>query len=279
MSTWDLVEKTLNESTLVPVNLSQREVFVVKEAMSVWVRRTLDEASAWDVLGQVKILMEQEMEEGFFDMFKGKKEPEHSAPSGENPELTTAVKGLDPREVQLIRHFKGNAKAKTGNTGEVVALSPKEWQRIKQEIEKQPDYYDKLLGNVVSAQGLAKKIEDKLALTMGKGPSKMVHPDPKPPPELAGKPTDITPSVQGTEKHGSDPGVTAAQMGGASQLGKTGGASPFAKKPTGSAAGAPPNPVSEPKPEDAAARRRRVAAQDAAMMGGKTEPKGKVTVK
>jgi hypothetical protein len=257
VSTWDLIEQTIMTQP-VALPLSARELYVVKEAHAAWVRRTLDEVSAWDVLEQVKILME--------------------AP-GDPPELTKAVKGLDPREVQLIRHFKGNAKSKTGNTGEVVALSPKEWIRIKQEIQRQPDYYDKMLGNVVSADGLAKKIEQQVALATGQKPAQAPPEPVQSPPELSGKPSDITPFVQGPEQYGNmPPGKSPPQpptLGttykSSAQLGQTGGGSPFAKK-TGAAAGAPPRPVSAPQPEDdAAARRRRVAAQDMRSMGAKSK--------
>lgn len=253
MSTWDLIEQVIMAQP-VALPLSRRELFVVKEAHASWVRRTLDESSAWDVLENIKILMESDVDEGFFDMFKSKDKPQ---PPKQSPEMTTAVKGLDPREVQLIRHFKDNAKAKTGETGEIVALSPKEWMKIKQELEKQPEYYDKLLGNIVSADGLAKKIQNKLDLTMGKGgPSKLLSPDPKPDPALSGNPADPTDIQTGPAMYGNE----------------------IPAKKTGSAAGAPPNPVSPAGAESPEARKRRVAAQDMQSMGaGNKDDLDKIT--
>jgi len=244
VSTWELIEQAIMAQP-VALPLSRRELYVVKEAHAAWVRRTLDEASAWDVLENIKILMESDVDEGFFDMFKGKQQ---SPPAKQSPEMTTAVKGLDAREVNLIRQFKGNAKSKTGETGEIVALSPKEWMKIKQELEKQPEYYDKLLGNIVSADGLAKKIQSKLDLTMGKGgPSKLVSPDPKPDPSLGGNPADPTDVQTGAAMYGNDVPLK------------------------GPAAGAPPRPVTSAGPESPEARKRRVAAQDMQSMGAKNK--------
>lgn len=246
MSTWKLIEQAIMAQP-VALPLSRRELYVVKEAHAAWVRNTLDEASAWDVLENIKILMETN--EGFFDMFKG--QDKQQPPAKQSPEMTTAVKGLDAREVNLIRQFKGNAKSKTGETGEIVALSPKEWMNIKQQLEKQPEYYDKLLGNVVSADGLAKKIQNKLDLTMGRGgPSKLVSPDPKPDPALSGSPSDQMDVQTGAAMYGNE--------------------IPVAKK-TGSAAGAPPRPVTSAGPESPEARRRRVAAQDMQSMGAQNK--------
>ncbi len=204
MSTWDVIEGVIMAQPVV-LPLTQRELQVVQEAYAAWVRDTLDEASAWDILARIELLEEAD-------------------------EMTAAVKGLDPKEVNLVRHFKANAKSRTGNTGEVMALTPKEWQRIKQEIEANPEYYDKLLGTEVSAGGLASKIGDQLKLStgIGMGPSKLMHPEvqPQPPPVQKGTPfAKTTPSAQSPEE-----------------------------------------------------RRRRVAAQDAAMMGGQTKPIGKVKV-
>ena len=265
MSTWDLIEKAVMAQP-VAVPLSRREIYVVKEAHASWVKTTLDEASAWDVLENIKILMETN--EGFMDMFKGKpsSEPEKIGLNRPHSE-TTAVKGLTPREVQLVRNFKGNAKSKTGETGEIMALSPKEWLKIKQEIQKQPEYYDKLLGDVETSKNLVKKIEDKLALVMGQGPSKLLAPDIKPPKDLHGNPGDPTDIQTGAAQYGNEIPVKQPDIG---ALGQTGGGSPFAKR-TGSAAGAPPNTLSGPAPESPEARRRRVAAQDMQSMGAKNK--------
>jgi hypothetical protein len=234
MSAWDIIE-SLVMSQPISLPLGRRELYVVREAHAAWVRRTLDEVSVWDVLEKVQTLSE--------------------APGG----MTKAIKGLTPHEAQLIQHFDSNVRSKTGNSGEVIALPPKDWQRIRQEIDANPEYYDNLLGGVVSSQDLSKKIESQLSLAMGKKPAA----EPKPPtdvdPELSGDPEEMTPSIQGSDQYRMDEPRP--------DLGQTGGDSPFASKAGGH--GAPPNPVSAPAPESPEARRRRVAAQDMALMGAK----------
>ena len=123
MTVWNEIEEALNRIP-VKIRLTAREAIAVREAQEWWTERTLNESSAWAAL---QVLSE---------MPSFKQRPGTGAG-------TKAVKGLDSREVQLIRHIKPNAKTKQGNTGEVVALAPQDWLRIAQEIERQPEYYDK----------------------------------------------------------------------------------------------------------------------------------------
>ena len=263
MSTWDKIEEALGAQT-VGVRLTEREAFVVQEALETWADKVIAEASAWDVLANFGLLSE-------WWPFGQKKSAEQPATrSNMTGGGEKAVKGLDPREVELVRTFASNAKSRTGNTGEIMALPPKEWQRIKQEIEAQPDYYDKLLGNVISASGLVKKIEDQLRGVMGAAASAKKEPI-DPGPGMDGAPEEMTPAIHGSAQYSTD------------DFGKPAGeAPPPAVKPKSSrkkvAAPTAP-PAGAPSADDPVSRRKRVAAQDAEMMGGKTKPIGRVKVR
>jgi hypothetical protein len=248
MSAWDVMEEMLNRSP-VSITLSRHEVRVVKEALSYMVREALENTSAWELFENWGTLNE------------------------------TFVTGLLPQEVELLKKLEQGVQSKSGNTGEIVQFTPNTWKKVIDKLNSQSDYYNMLLGGVTTVDDFTQKIEKRLELDMGKA----AHQPTKPasvakPPDLSGDPADPTNILTGPSKFAAEPGATPGQMGGGAPVpqtgaaGGTGGGSPFAKK-TGPAAGAPPNPVSTPKPEDAAARRRRVAAQDAAMMGGEIDPK------
>lgn len=208
MSVWDKIEEAV-QGQPVEIRFTLRELRTVNEARDSWVDRVLEDASAWTVL---RLMIEAQ------------------------PELTKAVKGLVPHEAQLIKHLSRGAQSKTGSTGEVMALAPKEWLRIKQEIDSQPDYYDRMLGGVSTASDISKKIGDQLRLAMGSVPASQPKPKTLPGPEFSGKPADPTPIE-------------------------------------------PRSPFSSAGGDVDIDRRRRVAAQDAALMGGKTKPIGRVKVK
>lgn len=214
MGTWDLLEQFLLEHP-VEVTLTEAEQAVVAEALENWADARIDEASAWDTLA----------------LFEA-----------DEPQLTKAVKGLSPQEVDLVRQFQGNAKSKTGNTGEVVALPPKTWLSIKKELESNPEKYDRALGNPVSIGGLVKKIGDSLGQVMGAHAAGQTSRLPS-----------VAPRIPPVQMPQPVPGKS--QGGGGSAMGGPGGAggsgSPFGSR------------------DDAAARRARVAAQDAEMMGGR----------
>lgn len=215
MSVWNLIEQRIFEQD-VALKFGGREYYVVLEAHASLVRRIVENRSAWDLLEALQM----------------------------------PVKGLDPLEVNIIRHFDRNAQSKQGNTGEVMQLDPKTWLKIKQEIESQSDYYNALLGGVGDITQLVKKIENALSLQMGSKPAAQKKAPVQTPPELSGKPSDITAAATGADMYKQIPAAA----------GGTGG-SPFSSK------------------SNDAERRKRVAAQDAAMMGGNTKPVGKVSVK
>jgi hypothetical protein len=257
VSAWKELEEAL-QAQPVRVKLTQREAFVVQEALGNWANRVLDEASAWDVLENFRLLAE------WWPFSKKSTEKTHPI-ANMTGGGQKAVKGLDPREVQLVRTFASNAKSKSGETGEIMALPPKEWQRIKQEIESQPDYYDQMLGNVISASGLVKKIEDQLRGEMGGAATAKKEPI-DPGPGMDGKPDDVTPAIHGSDQFNVDPtGVPAG--------------SPAKKPPRKRAPTPTAPPAGAPSAGDPVSRRKRVAAQDAQMMGGKTKPIGRVKVR
>ncbi len=193
MSAWDRIEEAVL-SAPVEIRVSPAEALAAREAQRGWAEGIISEASAWAAL---ELVIEADI----------------------GGPLTKAVKGLVPHEAQLVKHMSPGAQSKAGMSGEVMALSPKEWLRIKQEIESQPDYYDRILGGASTAREMSKKIGDQISLAMGSVPA-------------------------------SQPKLQAL-----------------------------PGPEPAPKPQADIDRRRRVAAQDRAMMGGKTKPIGKVSVK
>lgn len=182
MSAWDLIEQVLS-CQHVPVELARREHFAVLEALAAIVRQRLDEGSAWAIL--------EAGEQG-------------------TGAMQAAVKGLDPREVEVIKHHPAarNAKTKTGQTGEVMMLDPKSWQQVKQEIQGNKEYYDMLMGGVGTTDNLLQKITGTLELTMGKKPAHDPGKPTQPPPELSGKPTDPVPFYSGISP---DPALGQAQ--------------------------------------------------------------------
>jgi hypothetical protein len=226
----------------VGLRLTAREAVLVQEALSNWSEARIDEASPWDVLALVE-----------------------AGPMQGPPEMTKAIKGLQPPEVKLIRHFKDNAKSKTGDTGEVVALSPNDWLRIKQEIEANPEQYEQMMGHPVSAVGLAKKIGDQLRLAMG-GAAK----------PHGGALPSVAPKVAPVSQPKA-PAFNAPAQGGAVMGGQPAG--PFGNRSSDDEQAkarqafiSAKNRAMNPAPaaaEDPEARRRRVAAQDMEMMGGK----------
>jgi len=243
MSTWDIIEEMLNRSP-VSIKLERQEVRAVSEALNYIVREALDNTSAWELFENWGTLNE------------------------------TFVTGLTPQEVELLKHIEKGTQSKTGNTGEIVQFTPNTWKKVLDKMNSQSDYYNMLLGGVTTVEDFTKKIEKRLELDMGKA----AQTPPKPAssmPDLSGSPADPTNILTGPSKFGADPGATPAQMGGAAPTGGTGGGSPFAKKTPP----APPAAPAAPPEEDKTARRKRVAAQDAALMGGKTKPQGKVTVR
>ena len=274
MSTWDKIEEVLEAQT-VGVRLTEREAFVVQEALETWADKIIAEASAWDVLANFGLLSE-------WWPFSQKKSAE---PSQTRSDMTgggeKAVKGLDPREVEIVRTFASNAKSRTGNTGEIMALPPKEWQRIKQEIEASPDYYDKLLGNVISASGLVKKIEDQLRGVMGPAAAAKKEPI-DPGPGMDGSPEEMTPAIHGsaqfsTDDFGKPSAEPVSQAGGEEPFTPAPAAKPRSARKKVTAPTAPP--AGAPSADDPVSRRKRVAAQDAEMMGGNTKPIGRVKVR
>jgi hypothetical protein len=271
---WEQIISELEEQTLVSIKLSPREAIVVQEALHNWADGVIAEAPAW----QVAQLMTE------FGWPWGKKSQVPKLRSNMTGGGEKAVKSLDPKEVEVVRSIVPNAKARQGDTGQIMALPPKEWERIKGEIEAKPDYYDKMLGNQVSASGLTKKIGDQLQLATGAIPG--------------GKLKEPEMQVQhGSEQFGNQPassipaGPQHAQSEPATALDDfdVDFEEPAREPEQGftPAASAKPKrshkkkvaPAGAPVEDPVKARRRRVAAQDAALMGGKTEPKGKVRVK
>lgn len=152
---------------------------------------------------------------------------------------TAAVKGLTPHEAELVKQHRAakGSSAKAGNTGMVMSLPPKSWLQIKQELESNPEYYQMLGGGVADPAALAQKIGSTLDLTMGKKPASAALPPPQGLSHglaLGGKESQMTPAVHGAEQFRMD------------------------------------DPTSSKQAEDPAARRKRVAAQDMAMMGAKS---------
>ncbi len=167
MSAWDIIEGIITAQP-VALPLVRRELLVVREAHAAWLRRVLEESSAWDILERIGLLTEEDM--------------------------TAAIKGLSPREIQVIGgvHKGAPLRPKPGHTGEVVALTPREWQSIRQEIESNPEYYDWALGDRGAAGNLSKKIGDRLSLEMGQPPPAPGHagepgPGGKPAPTIGSK--------------------------------------------------------------------------------------------
>ena len=285
MNIWEQLNETLQEQTLVNVKLTTTEAHVVQEALENWADGVIAEAPAW----QVAHLMTE------FGWPWGKKSSGQQLRSPMTGGGEKAVKSLDPKEVEVVRSIIPNAKARQGDTGQIMALPPKEWERIKKEIEGKPDYYDKMLGNQISSSGLTKKIGDQLNLATGAVPGG----------KLNGSPSDPTPAQHGAEQFGNQPansipaGQTHQQHEPEVALDDfdvdfdepakepetftpAGPAKPkrsHKKKSAVAPAPAAPAMGDVEDPAARAARKKRVAAQDAAMMGGKTKPVGKVSVK
>ena len=234
MSTWDVIEEVLNRVPVL-IKLERRETIAVNEALVSIVRDMVESRSAWEVLENWGSLNE------------------------------TSVLGLNPHEVELIKHFERGAQSKTGNTGEVMQLTPKVWKAITDKLSQNSDYYEMLLNGTSSVPELIKKIESRLALDMGAIPAGSKPPGIKVANRLAGDPSDPTPVQRsGAEQMGWDKLQRTTEP-------EPTGAPTAPPKPKGAAAGAPPNPVSAPSPESPEARRRRVAAQDMASMGAKSK--------
>lgn len=281
MSVWDKIEEAM-QNRPVSVKLTPRQAFVVREALNDWSNEVLESSSAWDAL--------RLMTEWDWPWKKKGGDPEQlrSPLTGDGQK---AIKGLDPKEVEVIRQIVPNAKARQGDTGQVMAMPPKEWQRIQAQIEKQADYYDRMLGNEITAATLSKKIGDQVALETGvrQGPSKLLSPD------MSGKPSDPTDVQRGAERYGNvpssqispgpsyakqpsqqapdefdidpqepvdEPGVAPAGSARPKRVRK-----PRSKK--AATAAAPLAAPAEPAPETPASRRARVAKQDMEMMGAK----------
>jgi hypothetical protein len=204
VSAWDEIDEVF-EDRPVFVGITRAQAALVREALAADLYRQLDESpSVWPLLEAA---------------------------------MGTAVKGLSGHEAQLLRGMPGGDKAqvKRGDTGEVMMMDPKSWLGVKQQLAANPDYYKMLGGGVVDVPKLTQKIEQALALVMGKQPAGATASPVQSEPGLGGNPADITPSEQGND-------FTST------------GTSPFSKRAAG---------------EDAGARKRRVAAQDTEMMGGR----------
>lgn len=172
-----------------------------------------------------------------------------------------AVQGLSPQEVEMVKKAGGQpAQEKRGNSGHVVTMDPNSWMRVKQQLLSQPEYYQVLAGGVADVEQLASKIQQAVSLQMGSKPAAQGG---KPAwADLGGAPSDPTPSVQGRDKFALPPGVGMGYDFGGGQ-----GIIPQQSGPFANKAG-----------DDAAARRARVAAQDAAMMGKGGTKIGRVRV-
>lgn len=281
MSVWDKIEEKLQVSSWrVSIRLTPRETLVVREALNNWADGVIAEAPAW----QVAQLMTE-----VWPWSKKTQEPS-KLPSQMTGGGEKAVKSLDPKEVEVVRSLVPNAKARQGDTGQVMALPPKEWERIRKEIETKPDYYDKMMGNQVSSGGLAKKIGDQLQLVMGpQGKSKMVDPGQRQDPDLSGLSSDPTAVQHGPEQFGNMPppakteqpptlGTTYKQSEPENPLDDFDidfdepqepetFAPASSAKPKRSRKRAPAPAAAGAAPETSASRRARVAKQDMEMMG------------
>ena len=158
-------------------------------------------------------------------------------------EEARTIKGFTPEQAGIMKQLGGaGVQTKQGISGTVVSMSPQDWVRVKGELESNREYYDwKLQGQMDDLLG---KIRSEVGITPAA---------PSPDQRMTGKPSDVTPGtsspqkfdVKGMEYQGL-PGKTVQQV---------------------------------PQRRSDDERRRRVAAQDRAMMGGKTKPIGKVSVK
>lgn len=156
MSTWELIERRLNDS-VIPVFLTNEEFELVKEAMSSYIKARLTESSAWDVYEQLS----------------------------EAVSVSVPVKGLGQQHVEFLKkRFPQLSRAnfKSGNTGTVLMLDADTWKNIRDQISN-----DASLRGLTSAEETLEKIDSALKLVMPKAqltPGKA--------PELGGKASDPT---------------------------------------------------------------------------------------
>jgi hypothetical protein len=215
MSAWDEIIIEMWERAI-RIALPPAVASVIREASENYVEQALEESSAWSIL-------EAQL----------------------NPDLTKPVPGLTKKELEVIQMVQP-VQSKSGGSGEIAMLSPKNWDRIKRELEANREYYQWKLQGQGDMQQVIQKIDHALATEMGAARSQPAGQSQ----QLPGKPADITPSVQGTDVFQSPPSAFSPKTGH--------GSSASAESPPPKAA------------ETSAQRRARVAKQDMEMMGAKT---------
>ena len=175
MSTWDLIEETLQRMP-VSIKLERREAFVVKEALSLMIREMIESKSAWAVLENWGLMNEEEQ--------------------------PASVTGLTKQEAELIKQATG-ATSKSGNSGEVMQLTPKTWLDLAKKIDANEQYFDSLLAGVSTARQLSDKIRAKMRLYAGENPASQPPEKVKSPDDLNGNPGDAPDVVHGSAAHGN----------------------------------------------------------------------------
>lgn len=265
MGAWDFIEEALDHQE-VAVALSIDEQRLVAEALALVVRDYIEQNSVWPLLERLS-------------------------------EAKKPVAGFTPDEAAALQRLPIGRKAvvKQGNKGAIISMEPEVWMHLLQRMAADPRYFKQQLRGLGSIDDFVKKVKAAV------GPSGASINVPSMDPDLSGPPTkgadvygqktsgiDVA-SLYGAEGQPDIDMVTGRPTDDPMKRAKVGsGVEPPAgapdvgqDEPFVAAAGFEPPPASPfaSRSEDPAARRKRVAAQDAAMMGGKTKPIGKVTVK
>jgi hypothetical protein len=243
VSVWGEIEEALDHwEVSVPLNPTER--YVVQESMASFVREVMDSQNAWTLIEA----------------------------------MNKVIPGLDPSEAELVKKQGGQKTiVKPGHHGSVVSMDAQSWQAVLKQLERHRDYFASHLTGRGNVDNLIKKIQNSLGMSPG----------PETDPSLSGNPNDVVPFTPGGATGFNDPSIS--------------GEFPNRPQPTDAPPMEPKTPFSKRDDEKefspaelgggvfaddpeqlrraARERRARVAAQDKAMMGGKTKPVGKVTVR